>query len=49
MIISNENLRHTTREHHRPFRSYVLTPRGGLTKRIEKKMPTDNFVPTLWL
>lgn len=49
MMILNTNLRKTTREAHNPIRTYTLTPRGGLKKLIEVKMPVDRRdVPTLW-
>lgn len=48
MFITNENLKRTTQERHRPTRTYLITPRGGLTKRVEVKMPKINYIPTLW-
>ena len=49
MHITSDNLRHTTREHHKPFRAFYVEPKGGVRKRIEKKMPLINHVPTLWV
>lgn len=48
MQIIAPNLRHTTRETCKPVRVFTITPKGGLTKVIEKKMPKENEVPKLW-
>ena len=48
MQIYSNNLRKTTREHHRPTRRYYIQPRGAERKAIEMRMPTTDYVPTLW-
>lgn len=49
MQLYNTNLRKTTREHHRSTRSYYIQPRGAERITITRPMPTENFVPKLWM
>lgn len=47
MSIISPNLRRTTREHHKRFRTFILR-RGYETRIIERKMPRNYQGERLW-